>query len=266
MNIPGKGWARRVTIATLDDFRSLLRTGTEQAAETQVGEEVGSDKASEDSLAASGAEVADPGDAYTSALFDGIPIEVPTQYRSHPQGANGPPTDPHVSPSPITSQPYATSPSPPKTLSLVPVRRWFKQMSAADAQRPLGQKTNPTGHLTLVRSGHPIQQAIWFRHDLFAGEDWTPFTSPSGQRERAKITFHMRISGADLGEIALDVTYTPSFEASQGNRTTVVHWGTTMGNRFRQHDYTNYYVTIERTTSATFLMVIDNSPTGPFAG
>ena len=249
MNIPGKGWVRRVTIATLNDFRSLLRTGTEQAAETQVDEEVKSDGA---------------GATDASALFGGISIEVPSQYRSHPQGPNVPPTGPLTSPSPATQQPSASPASPAKILPAVAGRRWYKQMSAADAQRPRAQNTNPTGHLTLVGSGHPIQHATWFHQDLFAGEDWIP--SPARQRESARITFHIRIAGVDLGEIALDVTYTPRFEASQGNRTTVVHWGTTIGNLFREHDYTDYFVTIERTTSGTFLMVIDSSATGPFAG
>ena len=266
MNIPGKGWVRRVTIATLHDFRSLLRTGTERAAETQVDEEVNDDGALENGPAASGADVAGSGTTDASPQFSGTPIEVPSQYRSHPQSASVPSVGPPASPSSTTDESPPSPTSPPMALPVVAVRRWFKRMSAADAQRPTGQNTNPTGHLTLVKSGHPIQQATWFRNDLFAGENWTPLTSPRGQRERATITFHIWIAGADLGEIALDVTYTPSFEASQGNRTTVVHWGTTIGDRFRQHDYTDYYVTIERTASGTFLMVIDSSPTGAFAG
>ena len=267
MNIPGKGWVRRVTSATLNGFRPLLRTGNEPAAETpQVGEDVTSDGAPENSLVASGADVADPGTTDANALFGGIPIEVPSQYRSHPQGGTVPPTGPRTSPISTGHQTPASPSSPTKPLPAVAVRRWFKQMSAADAQRPRSPNTNPTGHLTLVQSGHPIRQADWFRQDLFAGASWTPSPAPHGQRERAAIPFHVWIAGADLGELALDVTHTPSFAAGQGNRTTVVHWGTTISPLFRQHDYTNYYVTIERTPAGAFLMVIDSSPTGPFAG
>ena len=266
MNVPGKGWVRRVTVATLYDFRSLLRTGSERAAETQGDEEVNDDGALENGPAASAADVADPGTTDASPQFSGTPIEVPSQYRSHPQSASVPSAGSPASSSTTTDGSTPSPTSPPVAPQAVAVRRWFKRMSAADAQRPTGQNTNPTGHLTLVRSGHPIQQATWFRNDLFAGENWTPVPSPMGQRERATIIFHIWIAGADIGEIALDVTYTPSFEASQGNRTTVVHWGTTIGDRFRQHDYTNYHVTIERTASGTFLMVIDSNPTGAFAG
>ena len=266
MNIPGKGWARRVTINTLSGFRRLLRTGTEWSAESQVGEEVVSDELAQDSLPASEKDLADRGTKDTTTLFDGIPVEVPVQFRSRPRYAGVPPSGSNVPPGPITVQPDASPHSTIDPLPLVPVRRWFKQMSAADAQRPLGQNTNPTGHLTLVQGGYPIQHASWFRDDLFSGADWTTFNAPSDQRERAAITFRMRIAGVDRGEIVLEVTHTPSFESHQGNRTTVVHWGTTMGNHLRQHDYTNYYITIERAESGEFLMVIDNNPTGPFVG
>lgn len=263
MTMSGKGWVRRVTRATLDDFRALLRTGTEQAAETPIIGENDSSSERQDSPDSSDADGAHQTTTDNKVLFDGTATKVPSQYRSQPLS--------NTTGSSITtgsrarqSTPLSVSPASPRPSS--PVRRWFKQMRSADAQRPQGQNTNPTGHLTLVRSGHPIQQATWFRHDLFAGEDWASFTSPSGQRERATITFRMQIEGDDLGEVDLQVTYTPSFEASQGNRTTVVHWGTTIGDRLRQNDYTDYYVTIERTTSGTFLMVIDRSSAGPFIG
>ena len=84
MNIPGKGWARRVTINTLSGFRRLLRTGTEWSAESQVGEEVVSDEVAQDSLPASEKDLADRGTKDTTTLFDGIPVEVAVQFRSRP--------------------------------------------------------------------------------------------------------------------------------------------------------------------------------------
>lgn len=253
MSIPGTGWARRVTIATLNDFRTLLRTGTERAAETQVDSEVASNEAPEEGPAASVQGTADREVRDVSTLFAGISIEVPAEFHSRYS---------RVRPAgPITTPSSTTAPPPP-----VPIRRWFKQMSAADAQRPLGQNTNPTGHVTLVKAGHPIQQATWFRHELFAGQRWTEFASSRGSRERATITFRLQIGGIELGNIELDVTYTPSFEAQQANRTTVVHWGQVMNGRLRENDYTNYYITIERSEAGEFLMVIDTSPAGQFEG
>ena len=261
MTQPGKGWARRVTSATLHEFRTLLRTGIERAAEAR--EDTSNEPLADDPTSA-GTHASDPNVGGPDALFDGTSIVVPSQYRAHRQNATVPPNGAPVTPGTITRQPSASPAASTGTSSLTTARRWSKRMSPADAQRPRSQNTNPTGHLTLVQSGHPIEQATWFHDDLFAGADWNRIDSPSGPRERATIAFHMRIEQDDLGEIALEVTYTPSFEAQQGNRTTVVHWGTMMGNRFRQHDYTDYYVTIERTTSGTFLMVIDDNPTGPF--
>ena len=263
MTIPGKGWARRVTSATLDDFRALLRTGTERAAETPISEDGDSSGVRQDSPNSSRAGESHQATNDANALFNGTSIRVPSQFRSQPQSNI---TSSATTPGAFAQHSASSPVRPTSTPTTLAVRRWFKRMSAADAQRPRGQNTNPTGHLTLVQGGHPIQQATWFRQDLFAGEDWVSLPSPSGQRERAIITFRMHIEGNDLGEVDLQVTYTPSFEASQGNRTTVVHWGTTIGDRLRQNDFTNYYVTIERTTSGTFLMAIDGSPTGSFVG
>ena len=259
---PGKGWVRRVTTSTLRDIQALLRTGTERAAETRSGEEAESNGVPQDDPTISAEHLPDSKVADAEARFRGSPIIIPSQYRSHLQRTTVRRTGPPAGPRPTTRETSATAGTgiAPPTVT----RRWFKRMSAADAQRPRAANTNPTGHLTPVKSDHPIQPATWFHDHLFAGAEWLPAPSPTGGRERATTTFHVRIGEEDLGELLLDVTYTPSFEAGQGNRTTVVHWGTTIGDRFRQHDYTGYYVTIERTTAGIFIMTIGNNPTGQF--
>ena len=266
MTLPGMGWVRQVKSATLDDFRFLLRRGAEPAAEARVDEDIDSHAEVEDSPSLVGTNPGTPSVDEATTLFDGVSIEVPPQYRSHPQPATASPNDHSASPRSPSRQPATSPTNPNNTAPTVELRRWFKRMSAADAQRPRGQNTNPTGHLTLVKSEHPIQPATWFRQDLFVHENWSSFDSRSGRRERSTVIFDTTIRGNHLGEITLEVVYTPSFESSQGNRTTVVHWGTTIGGLFRQQDCTGDYVTIERTTSGTFSIVIDASPTGPFAG
>ncbi len=263
MKTPGQGWARRVTKATLNEFRSLLRTGNEQAAETLVDGELEGANVPEDSSESTRVDESHQAGTDTSTLFNGIPVNVPTRYRSRPHGDSaGASTT--IGP---TSRPNEPSPvRPTRRVPTLADRRWFKKMSAADAQRPRGPRTNPTGHLTLVRSGHPIQPSTWFRYDLFANEEWVPIRSSSGQREEATITFHVLIAGNDLGEVNLRVTYTPNFAAGQGNRTTVVHWGTTIGEHLKQNDYTGYFVVIERTPSEAFSMVIDSTSPEPFIG
>ena len=266
MTLPGQGWARRVTSATLSQFRTLLRTGAERAAEARPGEENESGDVPTAGPATSGSSTSDRDAVSPEALFRGTAIVVPSQHRVQRNNRA-------AAQNRATVLAGTTGPQPPASVIASAVtadhtidRRWFKKMSAADAQRPRSTNTNPTGHLTLVRSRHPIAQGTWFRENLFARADWNIVDPPDGTRERATITFHMRIGQKDLGAIPLDVTFTPSFESGQGNRTTVVHWGETIGNRFRQNNYTDYYVTIERTLAGEFRMIINRVPGGDFIG
>ena len=269
MTLPGQGWARRVTSATLSQFRTLLRTGAERAAEARPGEENESSDVPTAGPATSGSSTSDRDAVSPEALFRGTAIVVPSQHRvqrNNRVAAQKGATVPSSTPVPQPSAPVSAASSGG---DLEIVRRWFKVMREADAQRPSGGNTNPTGHLTLVRSGHPIAHTTWFRQDLFAEAEWIQ----AGTREHATITFHVHIRGEengdslqDLGRIPLEVRHTPSFEAGQGNRTTTLHWGTTMGIHFRQHNYTGYYVTIERTSAGEFRMIIDHAPVGEFMG
>ena len=266
MTQPGQGWARRVTSSTLSQFRTLLRTGSERAAEARPGEENESSDVPTAGPATADVSTSDRDDISPEALFRGTAIVVPPQYRIQRNNRATAQNGAAVLAGTTAPQAPASVTAPAATADPTIDRRWFKKMSAADAQRPRSTNTNPTGHLTLVRSGHPIAQGTWFRENLFAGADWNIVDPPDGTRERATITFHMRIGQEDLGEIPLDVTFTPSFESGQGNRTTVVHWGETIGNRFRQNNYTDYYVTIERTSAGEFRMIINRVPVGDFIG
>ena len=138
--------------------------------------------------------------------------------------------------------------------------RWHKKLSSADAQQPQRPGTNPTGHLTLVKARHPINHRIWFRTSLFVDEKWDTL---GGDNERTSVSFDVRIMGARHGRMNLDVTYAPRFESGQGNRTTVIHWGQLLAH-LQQNDYSGKFVSIERTHSEKFNLVIDDAPTGPF--
>ena len=269
MTQSGQGWARRVTSSTLSQFRTLLRTGSERAAEARPEEENESSDVPTADPTTAGASTSDRDAVSPEALFSGTAIVVPPQHRvqrNNRAAAQNGATVPSSTPVP---QPSASVVTASSGGDLEIVRRWFKVMSEADAQRPSGGNTNRTGHLTLVQSGHPIAHTTWFREDLFAEAEW----NQQGGRERATITFHVHVRGGengdslqDLGRIPLEVRHTPSFESGQGNRTTAVHWGETMHNRFRQHNYTGYYVTIERTSAGEFRMIIDDTPGGEFMG
>lgn len=153
-------------------------------------------------------------------------------------------------------------PGPPPSV-VRPERRWYKKLSAADAQHPSGRQTNPTGHLTLVQAAHPIQQATWFRQDLFGGQRWHRL---AGNREETEIAFEVLVGQRRLVNQVLLVRYTPSFESGQGNRTTVIHWGDALGSIMHAQNYAGHYVTIERVSRGEFKLTIAPMPTGEFIG
>jgi hypothetical protein len=136
--------------------------------------------------------------------------------------------------------------------------RWNKKLSHADAQHPRGANTNPTAHLTLVQAGHAIDSATWFRQVLFADLPW------GGVPGKERLTLPMRVSinGTNYGLQDIEVTHTPSFEANQGNRATVLHWGV-LGPVLQGVDLSSQFVTIERGPADEFYLTIDSKPTGP---
>lgn len=139
--------------------------------------------------------------------------------------------------------------------------RWYKKLSAADAQRPEGANTNPTGHLTLVKAQHPIESASWFRDSFFGSQDWVALGTG---KERASVKFRVTIHGKDHGSHSLDVTHTPAFESGQGNRTTVLHWGPQVGELLKDKNMKGDYVSLERTSNLRYRLVIAPDPSGSF--
>ena len=135
--------------------------------------------------------------------------------------------------------------------------RWSKKLSHADAQHPRGTNTNPTCHLTLVQAGHAIDSATWFRQVLFAGQPWGGVPG----KERLTLPMRVKINGSDHGLQNIEISHTPSFEANQGNRATVLHWGD-LGHLLQSTDLSSEYVTIERGLADEFHLTIDSKPTG----
>lgn len=139
--------------------------------------------------------------------------------------------------------------------------RWFKKMSAADAQWPEGSNTNPTGHLTLVQAKHPINRSSWFKDAFFGDENWKRVGKG---KESTSVPFDVTILGTPYGVHSLNVTHTPTFEAGQSNRTTVLHWGTDVGAILRAQNLKGNFVSLERLSDGTFNLVVAEAPSGPF--
>lgn len=245
-------WVRQVTVATLDRFRHVLRTPVERKTRRSLP-----DKASEEEIRSQN---------QINALFGDTSIDVPPQFHSRPLHTGTRQNALPDAASPGSKQPPGISTPVIESHSAETKLRWYKRMSRSDAQKPPGEKSNPTGHLTLVQARHPIDHSSWFKDVLFAGQDWKKEPFGEDDRDVAEISFDITTDEEYLGEITLRVVYTPDFEAGQGNRTTALHWGQIMGDRLRENDYTKFFVTIERTTDDTFVMVIDHEPNGEFMG
>ena len=85
-----------------------------------------------------------------------------------------------------------------------------------------------------------------------------PISSASGRvREEASVTMEVVIHGESLGLYAIRVDHYPSFEASQGNRTTVLHWGN-LNEYLRDHDLVGDYATLDKFEDGSYRLTIDS--------
>lgn len=146
--------------------------------------------------------------------------------------------------------------------SAVVERRWIKLLRASDAQR-LGGNSNPTGHLTLVRAGNPLDDAVgWFHDEFFGDEAWEP-VSPGSAREQLQVPFEVIIDGVSHGTRGLVVDYNPSFQADQNNRVVTLRWGNELNDYLhRQADRRGDWVSLERFSDGTYRLTIAAAPTG----
>lgn len=137
--------------------------------------------------------------------------------------------------------------------------RWYKKVKRADAQRLPG--SNPSGHMTLTQSRHPIDAATYFRQVFFDTADWQHEVG----RQYAMVEFRVEVLGQDLGLHQLRIDHRPAFESGQGNRTSTLRWGDYLGLLLRSEvDITGYFAVIERTRSGQFRLIISTHEPLPF--
>jgi hypothetical protein len=142
------------------------------------------------------------------------------------------------------------------------VKRWFKRLSATDAQRPPGPRSNPTGNLHLVKARHPIDHTTYFRRDFFGPLPWKSRTGSMGPIDETYSPFHVFIDGVDQGVHDLKVQDKPSGEAGQHNYTSGLHWGPLVPT-LASRDYSGHYVILEKLADGSYRLVI--TPENPGA-
>lgn len=142
------------------------------------------------------------------------------------------------------------------------VRRWFKELDNTAAQQVKSANSNPTGNLRLSQEDAPIDHKVYFRDDFFGGLPWTPTDGKESEQE-VIVGFHTWIDGRDYGVQDLRISHDPRRIAGQGNVPTVLHWGT-IGKVLRETNYVGHFVSLERTESGDFNLIISPAPRGDY--
>lgn len=233
----GQGFAKLVTLETLDSFAPLLQ---------KAGRGEGTGRGGRQRQAP-----ADPELEAAEALFGGTSIRV-----RRPRAIYAP-----------RRRPGLGIDEPAVTLDVIPIGRgqliWRKiNLPKSDVQIVRRQATNPTGGVRLTQArftveGRKIDQTTYFRNILFDGFPWTvirqvPF------KDATSVRFDITILGQPYGIRQLQISNKPSGEAGQANYTSTLHWGE-LGARVRELNLVgrtfNLYGPEEGTTEPYFIEI-----------
>jgi len=134
---------------------------------------------------------------------------------------------------------------------------WSKRLPRSDAMRL--PNAHPTAHLALTQAGYPIDPAVYFRNEFFAGCEWIPTFDGGRPREEALVPF--TVSGLFRFDrtLQLQVDHTPSWQSSQGNRATSIRWGDLFPILREEIDVTGLELVIERSVHNTFKMTFTHN-------
>lgn len=79
------------------------------------------------------------------------------------------------------------------------------------------------------------------------------------------MTVEVIARGKDLGTFNLVVEHNTLFESGQGNRSSFLHWGSTLSEYLRKRvDHTGDIVTLEKLSDGTYRLTLDRHAVGPF--
>lgn len=142
-------------------------------------------------------------------------------------------------------------------------RRWYKKLGNTDAQQVKSPRSKATGNLRLSQAEAPINHTRYFRDDFFGGLPWAP-SEKEGRDQEVEVyaSFNVWIAGEDHGVVDLRISHDPNRISGQGNVPTVLHWGTELGPVMRGTNYVGMYVTLERTHSGEFHLIVSENLRG----
>lgn len=137
------------------------------------------------------------------------------------------------------------------------VASWSKRLTRSDCGRP-NPGSNTTNALRFTKAGHDIDQATWFREQLFADATWAPDDTRQG-RERATVRFDVSINGTARGTHELEIKHDGRREAGQRNFTTDLKWGS-LTPALREADLVGHIVYIDKHEDGALTMRIEEAP------
>ena len=165
---------------------------------------------------------------------------------------------PRIQALPSETRVRGRSDAPTSTRTITPRRRssrWWKQMSAADAQHPRSPSTNPTGSLKLTQAGHDVDQTTFFRYTMFRDANWVSEQKPRGVLEEAIVPMEVIVEGDDQGSLNFKVDHAEYRIAGQGNVSTWLHWGDLRATLTRDN-FTQAWVILERLNDGSYRLEI----------
>lgn len=201
----GQGFARRVTVANLEQFKPLLMTSSSSSAtKTGIKEPAGSPSD-------------DPARSAAEALFKGESVRWSIPFKPLGRPSQKPPVE--------IIEVEVVTPSPATPAAHGPLL-WTKRLAASDVQQQTG---HPTGGVRLTQArfkvkGKTINQTTYFRHNLFKKFSWS-IKKQRPKVEETLVGVNVAILGKSYGVQQLAISDKPSGEAGQGNYTSLLHWG-----------------------------------------
>jgi HKD family nuclease len=132
------------------------------------------------------------------------------------------------------------------------VARWTKKLTRSDCGQPR-PGSNTTGALRFTKAGQALDQTGWFREVLFGDAAWGPDGRPG--RERAAVTFDVKVDGVSRGTHDLVLKHDARRESSQNNFTTDLKWGS-LNPVLREHDAVGEWVIIDKHEDGNYAITI----------
>lgn len=220
----GQGFARRVTLDTLEDFAPLLG----QKPEESQDEDAANEKEPEQEASQEQREV-DPAMQQARSKFDGDSIKLTKPARA--SRGTGTRNKRARQQAPRQPEDQPTNEAPPAVTSFLGAT-WdlvweSKPLTRRDLTIPTASGTNPTGSVNLDKGllAPDVDHRHYFREEVFAHLAWP---SQAGQVDTAEAIFGLKIGERFYGVFELTVRHTTSRTSVtyiQRNAMTRLSWG-----------------------------------------